>query len=418
MPKPTNTRRRVVSQSNMTGKIFQKSSNPGQSWTLLAQGSTSILGRQITTSEGHHWPPPKGAGLSDRGGPFSTTKQTIKGGSSLILRATKAPPSTLSYYFHGTVYPCFPTLTNGSFFPPFATSSDVALDALGATAIARCVPTNPVANASTFLGELMKDGLPHLIGSRGWESKVNSARKKAADEYLNVQFGWLPIVSDIKKFAYAIRHADSVLAQFERDSGKVVRRRYNYPLIETTEETVIGTGQAIPGGVSTNVFPQLPSGEIVRRRDTRIERSFSGAFTYYLPSDYDSRNGMAGLAQKAEKLFGIDLTPEVLWNISPWSWAVDWFSNTGDVIRNISRFGSNGLVLRYGYMTEHSVVTDTYTLKQSGNSPGTVSVAPLVLRSEAKVRRPANPYGFGVSWNALSTFQASILAALGISRRS
>jgi hypothetical protein len=147
------------------------------------------------------------------------------------------------------------------------------------------------------------------------------------------------------------------------------------------------------------------------------ERWFSGAFTYYLPTGYDSRVALAKLARQAQYLLGANLSPDVLWELTPWSWAVDWFANAGDVIHNISRFASGGLVMPYGYMMEHTIITDTYRfVGNTGFSSPFDKLPPTVLVTETKKRVKANPFGFGVSWNSLSGFQYSILAALGLSK--
>lgn len=378
----------------------------------------------MTVSEGHHWPPPKGSGLNDRGGPFYTTKSYVKnpGASVPVYLQRPGDSPNPDYVYSGKMSVPY-TLVNGSYFPPASASSDAELDKLGATAIARCEPTNPIVDASTFLGELLKDGLPALVGSSVWKSKTDSARKKAADEYLNVQFGWMPIVRDVTKFGEAVRHAEKVMTQYERDAGKVVRRRYNFPTTRTEleEQVYLNSLMEINGGVSNVFVDDSPRGRVMRKKVTTRRQWFSGAFTYYLPRGYDSREEMANIALRAEKLFGVSLTPETLWNIAPWSWAVDWFSNTGDVINNINAFGSGGLIMPYGYICEHTVTEWTYTTDARSIIKKGYRVdppPPLCFVTETKKRRQANPYGFGVSWDSLSGFQASILGALGISRRS
>jgi hypothetical protein len=117
------------------------------------------------------------------------------------------------------------------------------------------------------------------------------------------------------------------------------------------------------------------------------------------------------------KQVGADPSPETIWNLAPWSWALDWFSNTGSVVQNISSFQSDGHVLAYGYMMEHSSSTDTYSLDGCTLTNGQPLEIPVfTLTTEVKKRRKANPYGFGVRWDGLSAFQYSILAALGITR--
>jgi hypothetical protein len=143
---------------------------------------------------------------------------------------------------------------------------------------------------------------------------------------------------------------------------------------------------------------------------------FSGAFSYGMPLNSTSRGGMTSLAEKAKKLFGISLTPDVLWELTPWSWAVDWFTNTGDVLSNLSDAVSLGLVMHYGYMMEHTLHSYTYTLDGCTHEGKSIQLAPVTLAVETKKRMHANPFGFGVSWDSLSPFQLSIAAALGISR--
>jgi hypothetical protein len=125
---------------------------------------------------------------------------------------------------------------------------------------------------------------------------------------------------------------------------------------------------------------------------------------------------LAELALKANQLIGTAITPETIWNIIPWSWATDWFANTGDIIHNITAFANGGLIMRYGYIMEHTVTTDTYNFQYNAPSGTKPKVAPLILVTETKVRRPANPFGFGVHWDGLSPFQISIAAALGLTK--
>jgi hypothetical protein len=118
------------------------------------------------------------------------------------------------------------------------------------------------------------------------------------------------------------------------------------------------------------------------------------------------------------KQLGLTLTPEHLWNLTPWSWALDWFANTGSVLSNISDYANAGLVMRYGYIMETTYVSDTYTMEGAVRTDGVPFICPpLTLVTETKVRQQANPFGFGVSFESLSGFQLSILSALGISRR-
>lgn len=375
-------------------------------------------GRQTTVSEGHQWPPPKGS-LVDRGGPFYTSKRyVLLGNSRESITSSPGRGGPPDYGQKIVTKGNFLAVEPGGLLAPWPadpSSSDDDLVELGATAIARCEPTNSPANAATFLAELLKDGLPSLVGKELWQSRTKDALKASSGEYLNLQFGVQPFVSDISKFLSAVKHADVVLDQYERDAGKVVRRHYGFPSEVNTSEFVEPSLQSV-WGLDTGYG--VSSGVLTRRVETRREAWFSGAFTYHLPRGYDSRSAMHRCRLLAEQVLGAKVTPEVLWNVAPWSWAVDWFSNTGDVISNLTKFGTGGLVMPYGYMMEKSITKHTYTLdKPTGYSGELLDAASVTLVVETKKRIRANPFGFGVHWDGLSPFQISILAALGLNKR-
>jgi len=375
----------------------------------------NLPGMQVTASEGHPFRRARQGALEDLGGPFRTQKQYVsaQGESRRFVFPEKYSGGLDAYVrdiYSGVMLPCAPTV-----FPPSGESVDSELTKLGATAIARCKPTNSVANLATSLGELFKDGLPHLISSQGWRTKAQISRQ-AGDEYLNAQFGWRPLISDIVSFGNGVILVDSAIRQLERDAGKVVRRGYYFPTKTSKVETV-QQASAYPVGPVNNPSNFSKFGDVIRTRETVQRQWFTGAFSYHMPVGLDSRTKLGRYALLADRL-GLKLTPDTLWNLAPWSWAVDWFSNTGDVISNLSDYAEFGLVLRYGYIMEHTIVTDTYSLEGGQLSDGTPFICPpLALVTETKVRKQANPYGFGVSWDTLSSFQLSILSALGISRR-
>jgi len=376
-------------------------------------------GKQITVSEGHQWPLPKGSKVTDSGGPFWTTKSYVEGGNHPVH--IRYEDNFVIETYDGFSWPVDPPTISGSYFPPTSfASTDAQLAAKGTTAIARCSPTNSPANVATFLGELIKDGIPSLFNPNEWFSKTSSVRQRAkagSDDYLNLAFGWLPLVNDITKFVDAVRHAEKVLAQFERDAGKVVRRQYGFPPEKVTTTVPFSAPRAFGPDVYSSMWLS-PTGTAERTIETVRRQWFSGAFTYDLPADYNSRDALREFAAKADQLVGLQLTPEVLWELAPWSWAVDWFTNAGDVLKNVTNFSKNGLVLRYGYMMEHTVQKYTYSRGVSGLKDRSAGGNPISFVTETKKRIPASPFGFGVTWDGLSPFQLSIAAALGISRYS
>lgn len=391
-----------------------------------SDGVTAVtIGSQVTDSEEHPgWRKRvrNPSSLQDIGGDFYTQKQYVHGFPTHVhaisdwFSAGNRSQSRANYL--GNVWSIDARLYP---YPPSNVSTVAQLDALGATAIARCRPTNSIANVAVTLGELVREGIPSYAVGR-WKDRTRTI-KNGSEDYLALQFGLKPLGQEIGTFAAGVLQADQLLAQYERDAGKVVRRRYEFPPISETTITPVSSSSfpffsPFNNRLLDSSMTGIQTGMLTRVRTIEKKRWFSGAFTYYLPEGYDPRNQMHRKALLAKEILGLDLDPETLWSLAPWSWAVDWFSNVGDVISNITSFIEDGLIMRYGYMMEHTIVSDTYTREYThpfwDKSINLDSAVTLV--TETKMRRHANPYGFGLTWDALSGFQTSILAALGISR--
>ena len=378
-----------------------------------------LHGLQTTQSEGHRFRG-KNPGY-DVGGPFNTNKYVVRiiGNSNVFMETAKVPGDVYNQ-FSGCMLPANPTTMA---WPPDIRLSNTQLNTMGATAVARCSPVNPIVNAATFLGELIKDGLPDIPGMHAWEKRAKILAL-AGDQFLNVVFGWNPLVADIKASAKAVRHAQAVMEQFERDAGKTVRRNYTFDPVESISRQTVATGvYPYIGSTSSGRWnASMGQGNVICTTKTVRKVWFSGAFTYHAPKGLITGRSMGRSADELHRVFGLDLTPETLWNLTPWSWAIDWVTNAGDVTQNLSQAAQFGLVMRYGYVMEHCVSTNTYSWHRTGDSPQSGQPFPrekcplIEYRFESKRRIGANPFGFGLTWDGLSTAQQAIAAALGLSR--
>jgi hypothetical protein len=373
-------------------------------------------GLQVTASENHpSWRSRKGRATSDIGGEFSSTKTSVTWNNS-VHRLSKTTERSASW--DTTVYTGPILAVSGSpAFPPAISSNELTLDAWGAKAVANAKPTNALVDLSTTLGEMIgPGGLPRMIGRAAfWHEGIVDALKQSAGDFLNVQFSLTPIVQDMVGFANVVTRFTDLIRQYERDAGKVVRRRWSFEPITTEVNTEVAAGVAPYMAPSNSNFTLGVSGKVLRRRETSINRWFSGAFTYHLPTGYSARGSVMDFGPEAQRMLGLELTPETLWNLAPWSWAVDWFSSAGDVVSNISDWSNDGLVMRYGYLMEHCVSRDIYYWTGSGFQSN-AHPSPVTLTRESKLRRRANPFGFGLTWGGLSPRQLAIAASLGISR--
>lgn len=308
-------------------------------------------------------------------------------------------------------------------WPSFNYSSDSKLNQLGTTAIARCSPSNPSANLTESVGEVIHDGLPAVLGGtlRKWRNLSNQKRRRAiGEEYLNYQFGWAPLVSDLKDISKSIVTSDVIMRQYERDSGRLVRRGYDFPeTFNEKSEVYLNNRSPWTNPSSSDLFvPTLTGkGQVIRSEYTATRQWFRGAFTYYVPPPREGiKDDIQRAVISARHTLGLSLTPDSIWNLAPWSWAIDWFTNAGDVLTNWTSWAIDNQVLWYGYMMEHSIHVYRFTfVGQTGFRSG-LQPPDVYLVAETKLRRKATPYGFGLSWDSFSTRQKAIIAALGITR--
>ena len=303
-----------------------------------------------------------------------------------------------------------------------------SLDADGATAISLVAPTNPTANLATTLAESVREGIPSLPGIQSWKRRTEILRN-AGSEYLNYQFGWAPLVSEVHSVVSAARHHRDIMQNYRHNEGSNVHRRFDFDSEESSWEEELPVGDPNEGKANGSIWLasnfEHPEAQRVNRVSTTRKRWFEGCFTYGGPSRTDSFGRAIGFGSEADAVYGLNLNPEVLWELTPWSWAVDWFSNTGDVIKNVSNFALAGLVMRYGYMMEETI-SESYTeygphyryVRLSNGSLGYTKVGSCSAgeRTITRSRAPANPFGFGVGWEGLSPTQLAITAAIGITR--
>jgi hypothetical protein len=240
--------------------------------------------------------------------------------------------------------------------------------------------------------------------------------RSAAEEYVNWEFGLKPVINDYKDYVAASRTAETRLEQLRRDSGKPVRRRYDFPTErETSRETATGVyaSGAIVGG-STFLQQQ---GTLVEREYYERDIWFSGCYQYTLPPEGSNLRRISEL----DALYGVRPSAETVYNLTPWSWCLDWFTNTGDVVHNLSAFSQDGLLLKYGYIMCRTRHRKTYTWTGAVQNASTDNawvphVAHQEVTYETKQRLPATPYGFGLAFSDLNPRQLGILGSLGIIR--
>jgi hypothetical protein len=278
------------------------------------------------------------------------------------------------------------------------------LETLGATAVARVKPTNPAVDTATTVAE--------LISERGFFSRPGKDGS-ASGEWLNYQLGIAPSLGFAKDLRKAMEDSETIISQYERDAGRRVRRKYDFPW-EISSQTLSTTGL-----VDTQLERPYPQSEVsvtgsieVRRKDTKRTR-FSGAFTYAAPEA-----GWRKTLSEVDRVYGVRPGSETAWNLIPLSFVADYWGNTGDVLGNLDAYAQDGLVMPYGYVTSEDTTEFAFAGSVRAVYDNVVRNYPISggLEITTRERQAANPFGFGVTWGSLSPRRLSILAALGITR--
>lgn len=319
---------------------------------------------------------------------------------------------------------------------PVTGTDDLA--SYGTRAITLCAPSVPHVSMTAALGELAL-GLPALPGI----SLIKSgAFGSAGSEYLNIVFGILPTISDAQKIGKVLRDLTISLHQYRRDAGKRVRRNFVFPTMTSSEiftssdiessnvvcanGGVLGFQQNTSSGTTSSGtagrvgFEHSAYTELFMTSSREIW--FSGSFTYFIPEIPGFSGRTERYMSELDRLLGLQLDSKVAWQLTPWSWLIDWFLDIRENIAAIQVAHDDNLVTNYAYAMERSVKTAVAkTMFPSSN----VDLLPLgggfvstQISTISKRRLRANPYGFVSSADngVWTPYRMAVLAALGISR--
>ena len=297
------------------------------------------------------------------------------------------------------------------------------LAGFGTLAYGKAAPTAGQFNPGRFLGEL-REGLPSFLPALMFD-RIKGFKSIGSD-YLNVQFGWLPFLNDLRELAKALVFASNGLF------GPIGAQHRSYgrpPIVTQGESTGTADLSVVMGSyyAPTAFQPYLGSPSLSTtglRSEYRFGWSekrtvwFEGEFVYLPKAGFDPKKYEDRLAT----LMSTDITPSVLWQLAPWSWLTDWFVNINASLSSAETALSNRILSTYAYAMEtverkHFVELSNIRPKSYFtiyDGPGTHS---RVYTTTFKRRIRANPFGFiGNPEINLSAGQQTILAALGLTK--
>lgn len=333
---------------------------------------------------------------------------------------------------------------------PSQDSCEALAKAYGAEAWNRFSPKPYVKNLGQFFGELRESfamlyGVRNLVNPfaikrwflgnnrvflrdfdrmEAWPALWSTLRRFArnsASGYLALEFGWKPFVQDVAKLIRSVSQYDARLEAVRKNQNQWVR--HGGTLRDVTSSPVVSTNYS---GYKHDCFaPSMWVTPTYHYETTTSERVwFKGKFRYFVPGLEDQ--SFLGKADRLATLYGLKITPWLVWKLIPWTWLVDWFSNVDHILGNLSDMNSHHLVAKYAYLMRRTEVSRAmiYRVKTKFRgyySPATYMTSGWIYSIPTtnvitKTRVAASPFGFDLDWPDFDSWRLSILMALGISR--
>jgi hypothetical protein len=302
-------------------------------------------------------------------------------------------------------------------------------DAVAQTAVlSRANPSKPVLDVVQFLGEL-KD-VPHMVlqlgnflkwlnrprntrfvDSKGmglmtdqqWSQHFGSVPRWAGEIYLNWKFGFEPLISDLLKlfdFTEAVdRRIEELNGIF---SGKGLRKKVKVAEHMLTWDL---NDQYVSDAYQTTCKVNL-----------KITETFEkwGTVTY---SPTQATPHLFGSEQRdlaRSLVFGQNLSISTIWELLPWTWLIDWFSNTGDFLS--ATRNTLGLSASNVCIMEHFTRKAEFNGFSRNDFGATYKANPSdLLDTKSRVVMGSLPQ-LGLRLGFLSLDQMSILSSLQVSK--
>jgi hypothetical protein len=317
----------------------------------------------------------------------------------------------------------FPTVNTGSI--SHISQTIISDGALATEVLARSNPSKPYISVPNFLYE-MKD-LPGMIRDMGRLNiqLQNLARAKksgnvspelmaghAAGHYLGAQFGWAPLISDLKKLLDFQKQVDRRINDLDRLFNKNggLHRTVGKPNPKKGKPGgfVVTSQEFNPQYVTESVFFGVAGNIVCNFHKTTVTKRWGSVrwTAVSLPSNRYTNKELQSLATRL--VFGANLNPEAIWDAIPWSWLIDWFTNVGTFLgaytNVIPVHASTPLVMTHKRTVGTYTRVDNVSIISGGG--GTT-----VLESKARNLATAT---LSASVPFLSARQLSILSALAL----
>jgi hypothetical protein len=256
----------------------------------------------------------------------------------------------------------------------FGTPSNAQLIEDAWTILSKTNPSQPHVSVPTALGEL-KD-LPSLV--KGWGDGLLKAAAKG-----NLSWRWAvkPMISDVRKLADFVNAANKRLAELRKlRDGKTLKKRCS-----------LGTSTA--NDTRTRILIHSNGAALYGQRQNFHTYTKWGSCEWKLSPDSILPSLSDADLRRFNKRVMLGITShgvlETAWELCPWSWFIDWFSNVGDLISATN----NTVGCTWGRICvmRHSKSWRTYDFDPAGSATWPTFSGWYKLQMERKERWPTIP---------------------------
>lgn len=232
---------------------------------------------------------------------------------------TMGRKSNTNWCFAGREYYESYTANHNGYYPERGSASRDTANELYATALlARSHPFAPVYSVPVAIKELAEVASMFEFAAKGFAGFVGGS-------YLNYRFGWKAFYNDVQTLAGILKHIELRIQEF------------NY-LIEhgSTRKTMQLDHWSLQTG-SSNVIMQSSYGVVIKGSITRkYSMKTWGSVTWGLNGDKLLEvDELKRFNQVLRTVFDLgEIDPPTLWELVPFSWLVDYFTNIGDLLHS------------------------------------------------------------------------------------
>jgi len=323
-------------------------------------------------------------------------------------------------------YPLVPGESKGPLIVSDANRQAVANRYFAATA-----PDKNGATIATTLIELLRGDIPSLLRNfQDLMSGLKSVKNYLGSDFLNITFGWTPL---IQEYANVIRVGMQLERVIYYESFRR-RRQWDGPSVSGSSSDPISISMLSGPYGTQGTFPL--TGENLGP-GSGFGFNFTQELRWVASEDYHFTSKYVGMAKPGRransftdqvndvvKRLGLVDDPRLLWDLTPYSWLVDWFTSMGDSIANANVYSPvrGKYNVDYAYLTTQQIYSAQGSLIRPA-SPLNSSVKSLRISqadssaiSRTRWRNRATPFGFGTQLGSLSASQYAILVALGLAK--